>query len=118
MRLNESIPDLTPPPPTEAQALLKRLIDSTTESLPVDFINDRSDEIHKSIEYFFDNYYTKPNTDGQVQQCKAKLSLVEAEIINFFLDDSSANKPFLFVDHAGRGKFASIFSNLTMSYYT
>lgn len=107
MRLNEQITDKSPPKATEAQALLKDVIDQVTSSLAIDpKANQRVSQLGKECDDFFENYYVKPNTKGQIGsiQLNNKLSSIEAEILNFFLLDDSKTKPYLFIDHAGRGK--------------
>ena len=106
MRLHEKIEDINLPDTTDVQLLLKKLLDSATASLAVDLHCGPLQKPDQSIHNFFHKYYIKPNVSGMLHCCNldTQISLIEAEILNFFLSDESKNKPFLFVDHAGRGK--------------
>ncbi len=107
MRLNDFIPDVNKPESSDAQSLLKKVIDRVTLSLAIDpkrsVLGGRSSE---SVNDFFENYYTKPDLSGVVEgiEIEYDLSLIESEILNFFVSKNSDVMPFVFVDHAGRGK--------------
>jgi hypothetical protein len=104
MRLNDLIPCNNQPTATDAQSLLKGVFDAATKSLAINpFIKGLS---HSFCQEFFEKYYIKPNTNGQLHQYNitTPLSIIEADILNFFLSNASQSTPYLFVDHAGRGK--------------
>ncbi len=87
MRLNQKITDKNPPKATEAQALLKDVIDQVTSSLAIDpKSNFMVSQLGEDCDNFFENYYVKPNTTGQISSITLnnKLSSIEAEILNFW----------------------------------
>jgi hypothetical protein len=106
MRINNHFSLANTPKSTEAQKFLKEILDLTTANLSVDIkpnVSTTSDEVFMD---FFERYYVKPNTNGSFLHghIKVPLSNIEAEILNFFLSEEAQSTPFIFMDHAGRGK--------------
>lgn len=106
MRLNEQIPDTQPPKATEAQKLLKSVLDKVTESLSVDIKPFPDGSLPESYKDFFDKYYIKPDIEGYFNfgQISSALSIIEADILNFICSLDAQSNPYLFIDYAGRGK--------------
>ena len=101
MKPNDFIKDINPPKSTVAIEFLKTIIDAASLSLATEIKDDE-----KQCQEFFKNYYVKPNINGQVNGyfLNEALSSIEADILNFFRSDRSKSTPYLFIDHAGRGK--------------
>jgi len=101
MKPNDFIKGMNPPKGTVAIEFLKTIIDAASLSLTTEIKEDE-----KQCQEFFKNYYVKPNINGRVNGCLVNeaLSSIEADILNFFISDSSKSTPYLFIDHAGRGK--------------
>lgn len=106
MKLNDALESAQAPIESEAQNLLRDLINNAVASLSVAKIPSCNEQNDRAYTTFFEKYYVRANTSGLLTKIDVttKVSTIEADIINFFTSDSADLTPYLFVDHAGRGK--------------
>lgn len=86
----------------DARLQLSKLLEEIRKKSPS---TDDKNMTWEEIEEFYTNYYVKSSmSESKKFSIKPVLSSIEENIISYFLNRTDVNQPYLFVDHAGKGK--------------